>query len=135
MLPQQKEAWFHLILVAICALLYGAAAWWLGYMPALGVFGLLGLAGLTPLFYLRRRRGERFCPGDERDKMIALSATAGGFAIFWVTFVVACMTIWWIVRSHSQTVSVNILPLIVLGGWIIFWISRATFILLLYRRS
>jgi RsiW-degrading membrane proteinase PrsW (M82 family) len=76
--PRQKAAWFNLIVFAATVALYLAAVplLSLGFhrplttaaVPAMGIFGFLGLWGLEPFFY-RRRHGEKPLM-DERDHML-----------------------------------------------------------------
>ena len=56
MTPLYKEGLYWLILLAVTALAYAVAAIFIGPIPAMGTFGLLGMAGLQPLLYRKRRQ-------------------------------------------------------------------------------
>jgi hypothetical protein len=74
---------------------------------------------------------------DERDQFVGLRAVLAGYSIFWVCFVAACMTTWGVLRycKYQDTVSVDVLPLLVGGGMIVFMVSQSVAILIQYGRS
>jgi hypothetical protein len=81
----QKHAWFNLAVVAlslaVVLLLYPLLG-----KGALGGFGFLGLLGLGPLFY-RKKKGDVVT--DERDALIQQRAWIAAHSIFWLVFVAA----------------------------------------------
>ncbi len=85
----QKHAWFNLVVVAVTVVVLLALLRPFG-ARALGAFGLLGLLGLGPGFF-RRRRGEVVI--DERDRAIVRRAGLIAYGVFWVAFVVVCVSL------------------------------------------
>ena len=131
---QQKVACFNLAVFATAAAAYGALVLLWGPLPAFAAFGIFGLWGLTPFFYLRRK-GKVLV--DERDQLVILRAVLAGYSIFWVCFVSACMITWGVIRyyKYQDTVSVDVLPLLVGGGMIVFMVSHSVAVLIQYGRS
>ncbi len=139
MRPEQKYAWFVLGVFAVALTgflvltpLLGAGAW--------GAFGLLGFWGLPPLWLYARRHSEEVRM-DERDTLIAQKATLAGGMSSYMVFVLACM-ITWFVRMfrgdqmfRDRTISIHVLPLIVLCGAIALVVVRAVTILVLYGKG
>jgi len=134
MTVQQKVAWFNLAVLAAAAVTYVALVPALGAQPALGSFGICGLWGLGFLFY-RRRANQVLL--DERDRLVSLRAQIAGLWIFWELFVAACMITWAALRfwRNQNTVSVDVLPLLVGGGMVVFTLSHSVAILIQYGRS
>jgi hypothetical protein len=143
--PQQKAAWFTLIVVGATLVIYSAAvptlSWWFhrslseAAIPALGLFGLLGLTGFARVFY----RGPTGGPlgkepiMDERDRLLSTQAWSTGMAIFWIAFVFAGMAAWaWLRYARDLgriTVPVEIFPGIIGAGYIIFAVADSLAIL------
>ncbi len=134
MTVQQRFAWFTLAVLAAGLVVYGILVPLIGPQHALAAFGVLGLWGLQPLFYRRRKREVVM---DERDQLIALRAQIVGFWIFWECFVAACMILWAVLHygRHQETVPADVLPLLVGGGFVVFFATNAVATLLQYRRS
>jgi hypothetical protein len=84
----QKFAWFTLGVVGLTVVLVLLLIPVLGHR-AQGAFGLLGLLGFTPLFFLQHR-GE--VVQDERDVQIRQSSLTIAYSVFWVLFVMGAMT-------------------------------------------
>jgi hypothetical protein len=85
----QRHAWFNLAVIATTIVLVLALLPILG-TRAQGGFGVLGLLGLGPWFFVRK--GSEVVE-DERDQMIRFRSGLIAFAIFWVAFVAACMAL------------------------------------------
>ena len=129
----EKQAWFNLFVVLLACAGFAIGIPWLGVHRAAGAFGLLGLMGLTPLFaWVGRGNREVIC--DERDHTIHSRSTVVAFAIFWLTFVGSCMIPWYLYQQQG-TISINILPAIVLIGWIVFVLTQSLALLVQYRRG
>jgi hypothetical protein len=129
---QQKVAWFNIAVFVAALALYGALIPLIGPIPALGAYGVLGLWGLVLLFYRRPKIGVLI---DERDQLVNARAQVAGFWIFWEFFVVVCMITWAVLRYiyHRNTVSVEVIPLMVVGGMAVFVLSYSIAILFQYR--
>jgi len=115
----QKIAWsclfalltgFVLSIVAV-ALLYTKV----GFPRALRGFGLIGLGGLGGLSQLIFRKEQGKVQFDERDRLFHKRAWFAGYCASYLFFVTVCMTTWFI-YGPKGTVSVNMLPLTVIGG-------------------
>ena len=59
---------------------------------------------------------------DERDTLIVKNAALAAHAVSWLYFLSACLIVWRLVGTNGS-VSVNILPLIFVGGIAIYQIS------------
>lgn len=89
MTTAQKQAWFHLAVVSLAIVTMLALTPSLGIRRAQGGLGMLGFMGLSPLLFLRKKRGTAFW--DERDALIQFRSWVAAYAVFWVAFVAACM--------------------------------------------
>ncbi|MHC4158015.1 MAG: hypothetical protein ACYSSO_02960, partial [Planctomycetota bacterium] len=68
---------------------------------------------------------------DERDELIGKKAALGGFIASYVFFVIVCMVTWFI-YGPKGSVSVNMLPMTVIGGMITIELVRSAAILVQY---
>ncbi len=134
MLVQQKAAWFNLTVFTAAVVTYGALAAVIGPTRAMAASGLCGLWGLSGL-YCRRRPGAVVL--DERDRLINLRAQLAGLWVFWELFVAGCMIIWALRRYYwrEATISIDALPLLVIGGLIVFVVTHSIAVLVQYGRS
>lgn len=133
----QKTAWFTLAVMSL-AVGVSLGAFCIGLFVlgvpahraagAFGFLGLIGLVGLTPLLF---RKGEGKVPCDERDVMIQRRAAFAAYAIFWVLFVAAAMIPWFIL-GPEETITVNYLPWMVLGGMFVVMLVQSIVILQQY---
>jgi hypothetical protein len=139
--PQQKAAWFSLIVVLGTVVVYGAAvptlSWWFhrtlaeAAVPAMGVFGLVGLTGFARFFYHAPKGGPlgKEPVMDERDRLLSTQAWSTGMAIFWLFFVFAGMGTWaylYYVRGLERvTLPVGIFPVIIVASFLIFTLANA----------
>jgi hypothetical protein len=130
--PLYKEGLYWLILLALTAAVYGVLAIFLGPTAACGAFGLLGLAGLQPLLY--RKRGKTVV-WDERDTRIHYYANNVAFGTVWLVFTSLLMGVWITVYGYGghSTISVHILPNLLMIGSIVVWTARAVAIVVQYR--
>lgn len=92
MSAMQKLAWFNLsvILLSLCVVL--------SLLPIVGAtraqagLGILGLLGLSPILF-RRKKGQLVV--DERDTLIHRKSVIVGYSVFWLLFVGACCLSGW----------------------------------------
>jgi hypothetical protein len=131
MVHQQRWALFNVTIAGITLVLFLIVCPVLGPLRAQGVLGLIGFSGFAPLLF-RKRKGEVW--GDERDRLIQLRASNIGFGLFWFLFVVGLMSVYAVLRN-TTVISVEILPLIVLFGWLAFILCQGVALLVLYRKS
>ncbi|MFC1739492.1 hypothetical protein ACFL1G_10670 [Planctomycetota bacterium] len=140
----QEEAWISLFLVAPAVVICGALAIGLAYVQALPLAFLLiqfaafnvflGFLGFTPFItnkILKKRKRIIF---DERDKIINKRAAFVSFGVVWLYFVIACITVWWMFGPQGS-VSVNLLPAILISGLIVIIIVRSVAVLVQYGRG
>jgi hypothetical protein len=130
--PLYKEAFYWLVLLAFTAAAYLILMIFLGPIRAMGAFGFLGLAGLQPLLY---RKGRQTVVWDERDTLVNYRAVLAGYSVFWLVFTLVPMSIWAVVYCYegNSTISVHVLPLIVMVSSIVVWTTRAVAIVVQYH--
>ena len=135
--PQQKAAWFTLIVIGGTVVLYTAVvptlSWWLHRAltdvasPALGLFGLVGLTGFGGLFL--RKSDSKNVVMDERDHNLSRQAWGAGMRIFWLVFCTAGMGVWayfYFLRGEEAiTVPVVIFPMMLFAGFIVFSVAQS----------
>ena len=134
----QKVAWFNLIVIGTTLILSAVAVGILAIifgMPkalaGLGAWGLSGALGLSPLLF-REKQGQ--VDYDERDMQINFRATLGTYSVFWLIFTAACMIPWAII-GPSGSISVNVLPLMLMGIGITLMLIHSVFIVIQYGRG
>ena len=136
----QKIAWFNLAVILIALMLSGIAVAFLAFVLALplqaalgglGFTGVIGFTGLSP-FLFRKAKGQ--VEFDERDQLYSMRAWFAGYCSSYLFFVVVCMTTWFI-YGFKGTISVNVLPLTVLGGYMALILAHSLAILVQYGRT
>jgi hypothetical protein len=133
---QQKAAWYDLAVFGASVIFYLALVLVVHHppLPALGAFGLCGLWGLKGFYYTMRRGAVIL---DERDRLVSVRAQLVGLWIFWVAFVLVCTVTWGVLRYEKReyTVPVDVLPIMVFGGLIIYSVSHSVAVLVQYGRT
>lgn len=131
----QRMACFNLIVIAICLGLCAGAitvlALVIGLRNALGGFVFIGFAGImliSPFIFPKDKGSVRF---DERDELIQKRAVLVGFAASYCFFIAVCV-ITWLIVGIDGSVSVNMLPIMVCGGFITYELGRSVAILIQY---
>jgi hypothetical protein len=136
----QKIAWFNLAVILMCLLFSGMAIAVLAFVVALplraalgglGFMGIIGFTGLSP-FLFRKAKGQ--VEFDERDQHFCMRAWFLGYCASYLFFVIVCMTTWFI-HGPKGTISVNVLPLTVLGGLMVLILVHSLAILGQYGRG
>ncbi len=132
----QKGAWFQLLTamslgisfgaVIILALTVGMPRAWLG----MGFMGLMALGQLIP----RKEGGRNKVQFDERDLLIEKRASLWGYCASY-GFFVAFSSVTYSVVGKGGLVSVNILPIMVIGGVVVLLLVRSVAILVQYGRA
>jgi len=127
---QHKIAWFGFTVI-VTALALSVAAVAVAYFAvglpmrrAVGGFGFMGLTGLLGLSPLLYKKGQGKVTLDERDHMIQRTAALAAYSIFWFLFVIAAMIPFFILGPQGR-ISVQYLPVLVLGGGIIVWFVQS----------
>lgn len=126
---EQKRAWVGVVVGIVCLVGYLVLLPFFGPMVAFAVLGLFGITGFTGLI----GRGEK---ADERDKSIARRATLGGAMASYLAFITGCMGTWFVVFMFQGNgrVSVHVLPVITMLGFVVFYFVRSVVVLVLYGR-
>ena len=128
----QKIAWSYLITVSIgltLSVIVVVTFYLIFGMPkALWGFGLIGIASLGALSHLIFKKEKRKVQFDERDQLFHMRAWFLGYCASYLFFVIVCMTTWFI-RGPKGTISVNVLPLTVMGGFMALMLAHSLAIL------
>ena len=124
----QEESWIWLLLGLPCFLIPGGVAVFIAYDRGISFAPVLmfasiviwgGLFWLFPFIEKKVRKGQKKVTFDERDQLIHKRAVMVAYVVLWLYFVTACVIAWCIVGPHG-TISVNVMPLTLLGGLVIF---------------
>ena len=134
----QKMAWFMLIVMSTSLLLtliaFGILSYFFGTKighAGFGFLGISGLAGLSPVIFKKDKGAVAF---DERDQAIHLKSAMAGFGSCYGFFCIACMGIWGTLGFRA-TISVNVLPKILIGGMFVAMIVQSITTLIGYGRG
>ncbi|MFZ2148542.1 MAG: hypothetical protein WAV28_15105 [Sedimentisphaerales bacterium] len=139
----QEESWIWLFLGLPCFLITGGVAVFIAYdrgisfapvfmFASIVIWG--GLFWLFPFICGKIRKGKKKVSFDERDQLIHKKAVMAAYVVLWLYFVAACVIAWCIVGPHGS-ISVNVMPLILLGGLVIFTFVQGLASLIQYGRS
>ncbi len=136
----QKIAWFNLVVILTGLVLSSIAVAVLAFVAfvaerplraalgGLGFMGIIGFIGLSP-FLFRKAKGQ--VEFDERDQLFRMRAWFLGYCASYLFFVIVCMTTWFI-YGPKGTISVNVLPLTVIGGFMALALVHSIAILAQY---
>ena len=93
-----------------------------------------GLLWLIP--YIQRRFGQdgKKVTFDERDQLIHKKVVMISYVVLWLYFVAACVITWCIVGPNGS-ISVNVMPLTLVGGLVLFNCVQGLATLIQYDRS
>ncbi|MGE5609636.1 MAG: hypothetical protein ACM359_10310 [Bacillota bacterium] len=129
MSPLQKLAWYNLSIGVLIVVLYAVAAPLLGPEAALGVTGLGGFWGIGGRLCYGTWRGE--VRHDEREALVQKNAALAAWAASWLYFVLICMVPWALMHYvwHQDRISVEVLPWILMGGFIVFMLAQSVAVL------
>jgi len=114
----QKQAWYNLAVATLSIIAFLVLLSLMALRPATAAFGLMGLLGLGHLFY-RVRPGDTEVVLDERDRLFHARASLLAYRIFWLVWVAGSMGVWLAYRE-SRLVPVDVVPMTVMGGWVVF---------------
>ncbi|MHC4125743.1 MAG: hypothetical protein ACYSRR_04725 [Planctomycetota bacterium] len=101
-------------------------------LPA--IFVLMGIGGLGAFSQLIFKEGQGKARFDERDQLFYMRAWFLGYGASYLFFVIVCMTTWFI-YGPKGTISVNVLPLTVIGGFMALALVHSIAILAQYGRT
>ena len=132
----QKIAWFNSAVIAGCIVLAVSMtiryAFQHGFPSDFGGMGFLGFACLTalgPVLFRKRKDQVAF---DERDVMIERRAVRCGTTASYFYFVIVCVVTWLVVGIDSK-ISAGVLPMLVVGGFLMVNIVQSIVTLVEYR--
>jgi len=133
---QERQAWFMLAVFAVALVAYFALVLVVGFrLCATGALGLAGFSGFASLIGSKKHREGKVLM-DERDQAIAKTASLASFAVFWVCFGVACMTLFYVKGPQARiTVPFFVLPVLTYVGIVVVSVTRSLVIVVLYRRG
>jgi len=136
-------SWLYFFLGLACFLIPGVVAVFIVYdkgisfAPVFMFAGIViwgGLFWLFPFIEKKVRKDKKKISFDERDQLIHKKAVMVGYVALWLYFVAACVIAWCIVGPHGS-ISVNVMPLTLLGGLLIFTTVQGLASLIQYGRS
>jgi len=143
MKSQKEVSWFYFFLGLACFLIPGVVAVFIIYdkgvsfAPVFMFAGIViwgGLFWLFPFTFGKLGKGKKKVSFDERDQSIHKKAVMAGYVVLWLYFVAACVIAWCVVGPHGS-ISVNVMPLTLLGGLVIFTFVQGLASLIQYRRG
>jgi len=136
-------SWFYFFLGLACFLIPGVVAVFIVYdkgvsfVPVFMFAGIViwgGLFWLFPFIEKKVRKGKKKVSFDERDQLIHKRAVMAGYVVLWLYFVTSCVIAWCIVGPHGS-ISVNVMPLTLLGGLVIFTLAQGLATMIQYGRG
>ena len=142
MIHTKLESWIYFFLGSACFLIPGTVAVFIAYDKGISFVPVFmfasiviwgGLFWLFPFIHNKFRKGKKV-DFDERDQLIHKKSVMAAYVVLWLYFVAACVTAWCIVGPHGS-ISVNVMPLTLLGGLAIFITVQGLTSLIQYGRS
>jgi len=123
----QETSLALMILMPLGALITGSVAVLLVYTQGtrflpLVMFTLAIVLGslfwLLPAFVQKIHKSKKV-QADERDILIYKNGAVAAHIVLWLYFAIACLVTWWLVGPEGM-VSVNVMPLVLIGAVAIF---------------
>jgi hypothetical protein len=139
----QRETWITLLLVvpawAICGqlpilLIYLEGPKFLHLFSFACATMIGGLSWLLLLFFNRRRNRKAKIEFDERDKLILIRSTLAGYIVLWIYFIAACIYVW-LSAAPERSISVNVMPTVIVEGIAVFIFVQSLTTLIQYGRT
>jgi hypothetical protein len=139
----QRNAWISLLFVAPLWLIFGQLPVLLVYLEGPSLLFLAGFAASTivgglswPFLLLvnKRKKKTGTTKFDERDQLILIRATLAAYAVLWLYFVAACIYAW-SSAGPERSISVNVMPMVIVGGISVFLVVQSLATLIQYGRS
>jgi hypothetical protein len=136
------ESWIYFFLGSACFLIPGTVAVFIAYDRGISFVPVFMFASIViwgGLFWLfpfihNKFRKEKKVDFDERDQLIHKKSVMVAYIVLWLYFVAACVTAWCIVGPQGS-ISVNVMPLTLLGGLAIFTTVQSLASLIQYGRA
>ena len=142
-MTQREEAWAGLFLGVPILVIPSVVAVFIAYDKGLSFAPLLmftgtviwgGLLWLLPYIQHKFHKDKKKITFDERDQLIHKKVVMVSYVVLWIYFVAACVITWRIVGPHGS-ISVNVMPLTLIGGLVLFNCVQGLASLILYRRG
>jgi hypothetical protein len=139
----KAESWVYFFLGLACFLIPGTVAVFIAYDRGIsfapvfmfaGTVIWFGLFWLFPFIEKKVRKGLKKVSFDERDQLIHKRAVMAAYVVLWLYFVAVCVTAWCVVGPHGS-ISVNVMPLALLGGLVVFTFTQGLATLIQYGRT
>ncbi len=139
----QRNAWISLLLVAPLWLIFGQLPILLVYLEGPSFLHLFsfacstivgGLAWLFLFFFNKSRKRTGTTEFDERDQLILIRATLAAYTVLWLYFIVACIYAW-LSAAPERFISVNVMPMVIVGGIAVFLVVQSIATLIQYSRG
>ncbi len=136
-------SWLYFFLGLACFLIPGVVAVFIVYdqgvsfIPVFMFAGIViwfGLFWLFPFTFGKLGKGKKKVSFDERDQLIHKKSVMVAYVVLWLYFVAACVIAWCIVGPHGS-ISVNVMPLTLIGGLVIFTFVQGRASLIQYGRG
>jgi hypothetical protein len=127
-MTNKEEAWVGLLLGVPILVIPSAVAVFIAYDKGLSFAPVLmftgtvmwgGLLWMLPFIQRKYRKDKKKIIFDERDQLIHKKAVMASYVALWIYFVAACVTTWCIVGPNGS-ISVNVMPLTLIGGLVLF---------------
>ena len=135
MVPEEKRAWFGLAVFGVSLVAFLVLLPFVGIGVAWAAFALLGLYGLSPLFF-KKAPSQGEVAEDERDKRIAVRANLAAHVGAYMAAFLSCLIPWFVYRWQAkETVAINALPNVVFAMMFAFIVFRCVAILFYYHRG
>ncbi len=107
-----------------------------GFPKAWAGFALIGIAGFGGLGQMIFKKDPGPVQADERDASIARTAAIASFGLSYMVFIGVCMGLWGYYRAKGiETISINILAILVWPPGLVAFLSHAIVILILYGKD
>jgi hypothetical protein len=139
----QRNAWISLLFFAPLWLIFGQLPILLVYLEGPKFLHLFtfacstivgGLMWLFLFFFNKNRKGKRKIEFDERDQFIFIRATLTAYVVLWLYFIAACIYAW-LSAAPERSISVNVMPMVVVGGIVVFLVAQSITTLIQYGRG
>lgn len=137
------ESWIYFIIGLACFLIPGGVAVFIVYdhgvsfAPVFMFAGIViwfGLFWLFPFIEKKIRKGQKKVSFDERDQLIHQKSVMAGYVVLWIYFVAVCIVAWCVIGPRGS-ISVNMIPLTLLGGLVVFTFVQGLASLIQYGRE
>jgi hypothetical protein len=142
-MTKKEEAWVGLFLGTAILVIPSVVAVFIAYDKGLSFAPLLmftgtvlwgGLLWLLPYIQRKFCNDKKKITFDERDQLIHKRAVMASYVALWFYFVAACVITWCLVGPNGS-ISVNVMPLTLVGGLVLFNGVQSLVSLIQYSRG